>query len=220
MSDLDRTAAEVYARIAAMNEGRGLGAVGQNYVLVMGDKTGWVHLVAYDQDGNAIARYTDERPDGIDFRPELLRELQNPNKDIVLHLNHLKGQPFGLSHLRALAFPGMAAIWLHGHNGNVFRAALTPEAKDQQLVRDQGDPDASYSRMNRIVKEARLRIFGSLQDAVARGQLDMENADSWLQHLTATVLRDAGIIHYETNFEEGFHHSQRERLNIRPTAGL
>jgi hypothetical protein len=48
-----------------------------------------------------------------------------PKQQIVIHHNHPSNGPLSEADISMLGLPGTAAVWAHGHAGNITRGALT-----------------------------------------------------------------------------------------------
>jgi len=173
------------------------GEAAQAYVLDRGRTTGNEHLVVIDRDGKIVER-SEGTHNSLPFPKALQDLLRDPDSDLVGHHNHPKSRSFSNSDIVAASAPGMRTIWAHGHNGSIYRANMTPEARRVLPI----DMNKSFGMVQRLWYAIEQGVIG-----VMRANADLTNEDlrsdaqASISHLVNQALGDAGIINYETNFE-------------------
>lgn len=178
-------------------EGVPLGRQSQDYVVARGRATGNEHLLAFGEKGDVIAHgYGGPRNTGM--KPALEAALRDPNGAVVVHHNHPGNSGLSDVDLSVLAAPGAHAIWAHGHEGTVARAALTPAAR--QAFSLEGT-DQAVRRLHWLASGVTQSFLPVLQRIVKAGYIDREEGHLALTHLVARSLDRAGIIDYRSNVE-------------------
>ena len=175
------------------------GAVGQSYVMEKGRASGTEHMVAYDENGNEIARLTSGLKGFVRFTPEFTALIKDPNNNIVAHHNHPKSLSLSGTDVAVLAARGLRAVWAHGHDGSIYRAELTPEF-DAVLSQN---PNEGFVRLKAISDRIEQRFLPLVQDAVDKGLVPSDDINRAFDHIINQVLHGAGLINYETNFSAG-----------------
>jgi hypothetical protein len=171
------------------------GAIGQQDVLNHGRSTGNERYVAYDQHGEIVSQANGDTRT-VDFTPELKAMIFDPRSDVVIHHNHPSGRSLSRADIVALAYPGLRAIWATGHNANVYRAELTPEFKALGY-----DPLVTNDRLKILYGAADNAIYMNVRQATVDGHLTVDEANDVYGHLVNLVLRDAGVLDYQTNYD-------------------
>lgn len=108
--------------------GRPLGEAAQRYVVENGIEHGVEFLVAFDQNGKTVINghgNDDSTGDTLAFNVALM----DPANKIVSHHNHPSGRPFSRADITFLGFEGHSELWVHGHNGSVYKMSLTADAR-------------------------------------------------------------------------------------------
>lgn len=174
------------------------GAAAQDHVLERGHATGNEHYAGIGSDGEDAGRGSGTRT-GIQFSSEFKAAILDPANDIVVHHNHPGGSSLSGKDVSMLGAPGLRAVWAHGHSGNSYRASLTPAAKSALPK----EPMAAVDTIDQAAARAGRHIFGPMNAAVRGGAITIDQANMAHAHLVNTILRDAGIIDYQTNFDAG-----------------
>jgi len=173
-----------------------LGAQAQRYILDRGLETGVEHLLAIDANGDIVG-HGFGTSDSTGMTPQLEAALLDPENAIVVHHNHPGNTSLSPSDVATLAAPGLHALWVHGHGGMVYRGELTPAAKAVL----QRDPDVGYQKLHDVVSDAADAIYDQLTHAADRGMISAVEAAAARNHIVNMILREAGILDYQTNFD-------------------
>lgn len=176
------------------SQGKSQGAAAQDFTLTMGRRTGNEWLAAIGPDGRVIAAYEGTKK-SITFTPEFERLARTPGADIVAHHNHPSGRGLSAPDVSILGLPGISAVWAHGHNGNVYRVALTPESR-KALPKD---VEAARKTLLRLYNAVADNLFKMMLPAVQSHAVDAMDADMAHGQLVLEMLHDAGIVDYQTN---------------------
>lgn len=170
------------------------GAAAQDFTLAMGRKTGNEWLAAIGPNGDAVwTQEGDQR--SINFLPQFEQMALNPASDMVVHHNHPSGRSLSAPDVSILAFPGIKAVWAHGHNGNVYRVALTDEAR-KALPADVTQARVKLYKLYNVIADNLVKM---MNPAVQGGSISAEDANMAHGQLVMEMLRDAGVVDYETN---------------------
>jgi hypothetical protein len=175
------------------------GGQAQKYILQRGRETGLEHLLAFDQHGDQIA-HGYGLPNRVQFPRELSVALRTPGQAVVTHHNHPSGAGPSGPDTAILVLPGMAASWMHGHNGVSYRTALTTAARE--ALRG-GDFEIQKSRLRRIFDAVDEAVARPLRRAIEAGKVDSPTATQLNAYLTNETLRQAGIIDFHTTYDPG-----------------
>jgi hypothetical protein len=105
-----------------------LGEQAQNFVVRRGRLTKTEHLVALDANGNAIS-HLEGSEHRVGMSDDLKRALLDPNARVVVHHNHPDNTALSIQDWAQFAYPGLHAVWAHGHEGAVSRGELTSETR-------------------------------------------------------------------------------------------
>lgn len=182
--------------------GKGAGARAQQFTLERGRATGNEQLVVFGAGGKLIGDI-EGGPTNITFTPEIESAILDPAQDIVLHHNHPRNRSFSATDIAVLAGPGVRTIWAHGHGGGIYRVNLTPEAR-AKFPSDPMGARASMTKLANYWYTVQKGLNAAFQTHwYQNGQnKDFEAAyQAAAAHLNNEVLRNAGLIEYETNFE-------------------
>ena len=174
------------------------GAEGQAHVLQKGRASGNEHLIAYDANGKEIHR-TSGTSKTVAVTPEFQKVMTDPASDIVVHHNHPSGTTLSIPDVQMLGMPGLSAVWAHGHNGNVYRGALTPEAKKYLPA----DPIERARKLQSICNAIDFDLFPPIERAVQNDQISVDEGNRNFHELRNRVLNVAGILDYRTNADLG-----------------
>jgi hypothetical protein len=118
--------------------------------------------------------------------------------------NHPSGRTLSAPDIEALAYPGLLTIWAHGHDGTVFGASLTENARARlpdNIV------DSKIMLLN-AYKDVERRVANVLQSFLNLDKIGTSphyegikkiTNEVW-QHLVLSVLAAADIVEYRSNF--------------------
>ncbi len=175
---------------------RQLGGIAQQQVLERGRATDSEHLVAYDANGSATEIKGTERR--IELTPELFDRLLDPNEHIVTHHNHPEGVSFSHDDIAITSLPGAGETWAHGHNGNIYRVEVTPAGK--AMLPAQWMPRSE--KIEKLMDVIQHSIMVPIGKAFEERRVGAAEGNLAVPHLVNVVLRDAGFIDYQTNFDD------------------
>lgn len=180
-------------------EGQPIGHQAQQAVLERGRATGVEHLVALDKDGNAIVWGRGIR-NNIQPPERLLSAALDPNAEIVVHHNHPLNSALSGGDIAMFAFPGVASVWAHGHDGAVYRASPTPEAKKALAS---VDPYAKFQQVRSIIADdVDPILWGGFIKNRELAVLPRKELGELFSHFRLTALQQAGLIDVESNFQD------------------
>lgn len=156
-------------------------------------------LVIIDGEGNVVGDI-EGHGSGISFTPEIERVLHDPDSDLVVHHNHPKNRSFSATDIGLLAAPAVRTIYAHGHGGAIYRVNLTSEGRRALPVNVQTASQklAAYA----YAAEKGVQGFGVAHyEASGKSPVFLAAFEASWHHIANEILREAGIIEYETNFE-------------------
>ncbi len=168
----------------------------RDYVVAMGEKTGFEHYVALDgATGRAISAGTIGLPNKVSFVIPDGVDVRDPATQIVIHHNH-PGLGTNLSgpDVSVLRFPGIKWVVAHTHDGDMFAARLTPEARaaaDAAVAQEDGDPGLG---LEHAFKEADAISHPSLMMQILSGKITNDDANRFQADLIMRALDGAGIV--------------------------
>jgi hypothetical protein len=176
---------------------KSFGQEAQDYVVRRGRETGNEFVLAIDKDGNVLAHgHGDRRSAGIS--DDMASALADGTREIVVHHNHPRNSPLSLQDIAQLGWPGMRAIWAHGHGGGVSRAELTERAR--QVLAQQTDQTALAILFE--IADAILReVFPTLLRRAAMREISAAEANHTAFDIVGEAMRQAGILDYRSNFD-------------------
>lgn len=154
-------------------------------VLTRGRRDGFEHLSGYETTtGRRIGPRTDRKAGAILFPSALIADLNDRENRVVLHHNHPSSQALSPTDLRqVLAFPGLAALFAHGHDGSSY-------AVERGAIR----------LGERGVQDAEVQVAKAFREAVGDGRLHRDNAKAFYCHAIAILLTKRGVINYGYQF--------------------
>ena len=167
----------------------------QAHVLARGKENGNEHLVAIDDKGK-IVKQIGGHEKFVELPPDVVEHLVKPDTSIVVHHNHPKDSTLSDADISMLGMPGLHAVWAHGSEGTVSRAALTKFGRSL-LGPNVAHNVNSLSTITNGVSYGYL--FDPLKEALDRGLITKWRANKLLAYATNEVLRRAGLIDYHTN---------------------
>ena len=198
-----------------------LGQQAQLRIVERGRATGVEHLVAIDAEGKVVA-YGHGDSGSVSLSDTLVERLKDPNQRIVVHHNHPNDSAFSQQDIFMLGRPGLASLWAHGHNGSAAWVALTPEARArlsagvaEEAARTGTDAaDIPILRLARVYKATYLHVREQMVDRmqILKRQTEAEGrvltpedplvkeAGRQLSNIVSLILRDAGLLEYQANF--------------------
>lgn len=180
-------------------EGQPIGHQAQQAVLERGRATGIEHLVALDKDGNAMVWGRGIR-NNIQPPERLLSAALDPNAEIVIHHNHPLNSALSGGDIAMFAFPGVASVWAHGHDGAVYRASPTPEAKKALAS---ADPYAKFQQVRSIIADdVDPILWGGFIKNRELAALPRKELGELFSHFRLAALQRAGLIDVESNFQD------------------
>jgi hypothetical protein len=137
-------------------------------------------------------------------------QFYDPHNAIVLHHNHPSNNTLSVQDISMLAAPGAHSIWAHGHDGAVYRAALTDFSRSLMGANHGANVRALGNMRQRIASEV---FLPPMQHFVDGGVLTTKQGNQLTGHLANEALRLAGIIDYQhnQNFEDDI-----KRLGLQP----
>jgi N12 class adenine-specific DNA methylase/predicted RNA methylase len=176
-----------------------LAADARDIVVSRGRATDREHIIALNAQGQVVINGAGVKSN-VNLTPEAFTLLKNADEQIVIHHNHPNNSSVSGPDVAMLAYPGVVAIYAHGHNGRSFRISLTPRAKSriaQMLL------DAARKKLHDPFMGTRNRTYIPLSKLVNEGAVPASDANEADTHMSATVLSRAGIIQYDVTVELG-----------------
>lgn len=170
------------------------GAAAQDFTLQMGRRTGNEWLAVIGPDGRVVETSEGDYK-SVNFTDEFERKALDPRSDMVVHHNHPSGRSMSAADVAALGYPGITAVWAHGHNGNVYRIALTPAARKALPA----DVTQARVKLYKLHKTVGLNFEKMMEPAILNGSISAEDANMAHGQFVMEMLRDAGIVDYDTN---------------------
>jgi predicted kinase len=170
-----------------------LGRSAQDYLIAKGRETGLEHLLVVDRDGSIVAHGRGSA-DNVGISPHFEDALFDPNRGMVLHHNHPRNTPLSDSDLAHLAFPGLKAIWAHGHNGNVTRAELTPAGS--RLVSRVTTP-VGFQALRQAASDAATLLRPTMRGLIDSAKLSHQDSFETYFHMISRAMQRAGVIAYD-----------------------
>ncbi|SMC82068.1 hypothetical protein SAMN06297251_10978 [Fulvimarina manganoxydans] len=154
-------------------------------VLTPGRRDGFEHLCGYEMTSERrIGPRTDRKAAAILFPFALIADLNDAQNRVFLHHNHPSSQALSPTDLRqVLAFPGLAALFAHGHDGSSYVAKRGGNRLGE-----------------RAIHEAEVAVAKAFGQAVGDGHLHRENAKAFYCHAIAILLMERPAINYEYRF--------------------
>lgn len=173
-----------------------MGKQAQDYVVSKGIETGDEHLIAVDHKGNTVIGKWGG-PVNVPLNKDEMRQLDDPNAKIVVHHNHPLGAGFSPPDIGMLGSPGLEALWAHGHNGNVARIALTPQAK--VFLAKNGTPTQVRNALFQMANAAQRSVYDVVQRAILDNRVSMDGALAVTAEIGPIAFARAGLVDYRTN---------------------
>ncbi|THD35705.1 MAG: hypothetical protein E7773_10180 [Sphingomonas sp.] len=154
------------------------------YVLEKGLATGKEHLVGYDRlTGEEVIRKSGGK-DYVEFTDSLVKRLDDPASEIVLHHNHPQSSSLSHVDVKIVERPGSAGVWAHGHNESSFFVERGSTPLNDSTVKSIGD----YFRRN-------------LQTEINAGRITIEEASLLHNHLIWLAVNDLGQVAYRAELK-------------------
>jgi hypothetical protein len=135
---------------------RPIGEIAKRYVVGQGKRTGNEWVVGFDGQGNVRLHQEGTDKSG-GTTPEFDALLLDATADAVAHHNHPRSTTASLTDAAHLIYPGLSAIWAHGHDGTSTRISLSDHARE-----------ALRERRARIKAKADAEPFFLLIDRIRR----------------------------------------------------
>jgi hypothetical protein len=176
---------------------KSFGEEAQDYVVRRGRETGLEFVLAIDKDGNVLAHgYGDRRSAGVS--DDMAGALADPTREIVVHHNHPQNSPLSMQDISQLGWPGMRAIWAHGHGGGVSRAELTDRAR--QVLAPKTNQSA-VATLYEIAAAIRREVRHTIAMRVQLREISSAEASRTQFYIVGEAMRQAGILDYRSNFD-------------------
>ncbi|MCV0395491.1 MAG: hypothetical protein K5872_22345 [Rhizobiaceae bacterium] len=169
------------------------GTKARDKVVAAGRKDGIEHLSVVGADGKVVSEGAG-KANFVSFPPGLVEKFLTEGADLVAHHNHPAGTSLSRPDISFLAYPGLTAVWAHGHEGTSARASLTKAAREKVSPDDNG-----VRAIARMTSARAGAIRGVLQAAVSDREItpaEASLADSIARNVAA---HRAGIIDYVDN---------------------
>ena len=172
-----------------------IGGEGQRYVVERGRATGVEHMVAVDAAGEVILHGHGTRT-FVGTNPTFMALIADPAQSLVIHHNHPANSGLSIADVAMLAYPGLRAVWAHGHLGSVSRVTLTPAARAVAP-----EPATLLNKISAAMRKAGSAIFDRLQKAVWDHKISPDEAQAIHTALVSEMMDRAGIVDYRSNIE-------------------
>jgi hypothetical protein len=174
---------------------KSFGEEAQDYVVRRGRETGLEFVLAIDKDGNILAHgHGDKNSAGVSA--DLAWALTDRTREVVVHHNHPRDLPLSTQDISQLGWPGMRAIWAHGHRGTVSRGELTDRARN---VLVQKMDQAAVATLYEIAEAIRREVYPTLSRRAVLREISAMEAARTNFDIIGEVMRLAGILDYRSN---------------------
>jgi hypothetical protein len=117
---------------------------------------------------------------------------------IVIHHNHPDNSGLSIEDWAQFAYPGLHAVWAHGHEGAVSRGELTDETRGAVA---RMSPEQTWHKIYSAAGRAVRRVHQLLSQEVMHGRLTPKQLDDYGPHLVNAILQAAGIVDYRSNID-------------------
>jgi hypothetical protein len=100
--------------------------------------------------------------------------------------------------LGTVRFPGLHAVWAHGHEGAVSRGGLTDETRGS-IARM--SPEQTWHKIYSVAAYVNRQVHQLLSQEAMHGRLTPKQLDDYGPHLVSAILHAAGIVDYRSNID-------------------
>ncbi len=153
----------------------------------------------YDPTSDQITHQSVGTVSGVDFTPEMLRDVRDPARTLVALHNHPGSTALSKADLAQLAKPGMSHVVEHGHDGTMSAASAPPEFKAAAKGGNPLSENDISEAVHRIVQQhnrVSAKLEGPLVSVVRGGAATVTQYKRYYWDAVNRVLDYGGVIHY------------------------
>jgi hypothetical protein len=160
---------------------------------------GGEHYAAYDADTNEVTHAgTSYKEEESTLSSDLETALHDPDAKLTLHHGHPNNIPLSSGDVSLLGMPGTRWIVVHGIDGDISAARLTPEARTALANADHGVQQEAEDSLRRLHNDAYAAARGPIDEAVDRGELPEADANRINAEIANRALAVKGVTEYVT----------------------
>jgi hypothetical protein len=171
----------------------------RDYVMQRQHDEGAEHYAAYDAGTNEVTHAgTSYKEQAATLSGDLETDLRDPNAKVTFHHGHPNNIPLGGADTSVLGMPGASWVVVHGIDGDISAARLTPEARAALASADEAAQQDAENTLQSLHDNAYEAARRPIDEAVARGELTEMEANRINAEIANRALAVKGAIEYVT----------------------